>query len=213
LEYQSDVEASALLDVSATPRAESTPNPIDQELENWFVSEILPHQVALTSFLKRVSRFSSEVADLRQETYIRVYESAARARPRYPKAFLIATARNLVIDRLRHDHVVPIDHIANNAVVDLSIDELTPERRLEAHEVLRQLSRAFDALPERTRSVIWLRRIAGFSQRQAAASLGIDEGAVEGHMSRGLRRLAEALGRESPSVVLARWRSRLREPC
>ena len=166
---------------------------MDRELENWFVSEILPHQAALTGFLKRVCRSSSEVADLRQETYIRVCESAIKARPRSPKAFLLATARNLVIDRCRRDRVVSIDHVANGTALELSIDELTPERQLEAREDLQQLNRAFHALPEKTKSVIWLRRVAGLSQREAAASLGIDEGALEGHMARGMRRLAEAV--------------------
>jgi RNA polymerase sigma-70 factor (ECF subfamily) len=77
--------------------------------------------------------------------------------------------------------------------LDLTIDELTPERRLADRQDLQQLARAFDSLPEKTRSVIWLRRVAGLSQREAAASLGMDEGALEGHMNRGLRSLAKAL--------------------
>ena len=168
-------------------------NDVQGDLENWFVSAILPHQAALTCFLKRLCRFSSEVPDLRQETYVRVYESATKTRPRFPKAFLLATARNLVIDRCRRDGVVSIDHIPSDTSLDLSVDELTPERRLQAREDLQQLNRAFDALPEKTRSVIWLRRVAGLSQREAATSLGIHEGALEGHMVRGMRKLAEAV--------------------
>jgi len=76
---------------------------------------------------------------------------------------------------------------------EFSIDELTPERRLSAREDLQHLSRAFARLPERTRSVIWLRRVSGLSQREAAAIVGIEEGALEGHMTRGLRNLAKAL--------------------
>ena len=170
---------------------------MDRALENWFVSAILPHQAALTGFLKRICKSSSDVPDLRQETYIRVCESAARSRPRVPKAFLFATARNLAIDRLRRDRVVCVEHVPNGVPLEVSIDELTPERRLAARQELQQLTRAFASLPERTRSVIWLRRVAGLSQRDAAASLGIDEGALEGHMTRGMRRLAQAVVPES----------------
>jgi RNA polymerase sigma factor (sigma-70 family) len=167
---------------------------MDRELETWFVSAILPHQAALTRYLNRLCKSSSEVPDLRQETYFRVYESAKRSRPRFPKTFLFATARNLAIDRLRRERVISIHYTQDAFSLDRSIDELTPERSLVARQDLQQLARAFDSLPHKTRSVIWLRRVAGLSQREAAASLGMDEGALEGHMVRGMRGLAKAAG-------------------
>jgi len=187
---QVDHPKIAVLPTKAPPLKQQQ---MDGNLESWFVSVILPHEAALTGFLRRFCKSSSDVPDLRQETYIRVCESAARSRPRFPKAFLFATARNLVIDRLRRERVVPVDHVPNGIPLNLSIDELTPERQVAAREDLQQLNRAFASLPQRTKSVIWLRRISGLSQREAAASLGIDEGALEGHMTRGMRRLAQAL--------------------
>jgi len=166
---------------------------MDRDLESWFVSAILPHQAALTRFLKRICKSSSEVPDLRQETYIRVCESATRSRPQFPKTFLFTTARNLVIDRARRERIVSIDYRQDGTSLDLVIDELTPERRLAARQDLQRLNRAFESLPEKTRSVIYLRRVAGLSQRQAAASLGIDESALEARMVRGMRSLAKAI--------------------
>jgi RNA polymerase sigma factor (sigma-70 family) len=166
---------------------------MDRDLEIWFASSILPHQESLTRYLRRLCRCSSEVPDLRQETYIRVCESAVRARPRFPKTFLFTTARNLVIDRFRRQRVVAIQYTPNGISLDIVVDELTPERRLTARQDLLRLRRAFASLPERTRSVIWLRRIDGLSQREAAESLGIDESSLEGHMSRGMRSLEKAV--------------------
>jgi RNA polymerase sigma-70 factor (ECF subfamily) len=167
---------------------------MDRDLESWFVSAILPHEAALTRYLKRLCKSSSEVPDLRQETYIRVCQSARKSRPRFPRTFLFTTARNLVIDQVRRERVVSIDYTQDGVSLDLlSVDELTPERRLAARQDLQQLTRTFDSLPEKTRSVIWLRRVAGLSQRETAASLGIDESALEGRMIRGMRRLAKAL--------------------
>ena len=165
---------------------------MDHDLESWFVSAILPHQAALTRYLSRLYKRSSEVPDLRQETYVRVYESATKSRPRFPKTFLFTTARNLVIDKMRRERIVSIDYSANEILFDLSLDELTPERRVAARQDLQLVTDAFASLPERTRSVIWLRRIACLSQREAAASLGIDESALEGHMTRGMRSLSKA---------------------
>jgi len=166
---------------------------MDRNVENWFVGAILPHQAALTRYLKRLCKSSGDVPDLRQEIYIRVCESATKSRPRFPKTFLLTTARNLVIDKARRERVVSIHYTQDTICLDSSIDELTPERRVTARQDLQLLTRAFDSLPEKTRSVIWLRRVAGLSQREAAASLGIDEGALEGRMRRGMRSLAKAV--------------------
>jgi RNA polymerase sigma factor (sigma-70 family) len=171
---------------------------MDRDLENWFVRVILPHQAALTRYLRRLCKSADDVPDLRQETYIRVCESATNVRPLFPKTFLFTTARNLVIDKVRRERVVSIEYTQDGSVLDLSIDELTPERRLAARQDLQQLTRAFDALPEKTRSVIWLRRVAGLSQRQTAASLGIDESALEGRMTRGMRSLAKVVVVDRP---------------
>jgi RNA polymerase sigma factor (sigma-70 family) len=163
------------------------------DTEHWFVSAILPHRAALTRYLKRVCRSSSDVPDLCQEALVRVFEVATTSRPRSPKTFLFRTARNLLIDMLRRERVVSFEYAPDAFLSEFSIDELTPERRLSAREEMQHLSRAFARLPERTRSVIWLRRVSGLSQREAAAIVGIEEGALEGHMTRGLRNLAKAL--------------------
>ena len=166
---------------------------MDGDLKNWFASAILPHQAALRRYLRCVCKPSSEVPDLLQETLVRVYESATKSRPRFPKTFLFTTARNLLIDKLRRERVVSIDYTPNTFLLDLPIDELSPERQLAAIQDLQQLTCAFESLPEKTRSVIWLRRVAGMSQRETAALLGIEESTLEGHMVRGMRSLARAV--------------------
>lgn len=167
------------------------------DLDHWFATEILPHEAALTRYLSRVCSRAADVPDLRQEIYIRVYESASTTRPRSAKPFLFTTARNLMVDRIRRERVVPIDYTQDLESLNASIDELSPERRLSARQELLNLSEAFDRLPEKTRAAIWLRRVEGLSQREAARFLGMNEGALESHMCRGLRAIANAvLGRD-----------------
>jgi len=182
-----------------------------RDLDHWFVSEILPHEAGLMRYLKRVWKSPSELSDLRQETYVRVFESAARERPRSPKTFLFTTARHLMVDKMRRERIVSIGYTQDLDSLDVSMDELTPERRVNARQELQRLTEAFDNLPETTRAVIWLRRIAGLSQREAAKSLGIEEGALEGHMTRGLRSLTKTLLSDSmcgkPSTAGASNRS------
>jgi RNA polymerase sigma-70 factor (ECF subfamily) len=163
---------------------------MSRDLDEWFVREILAHESALTGYLNRAWRSRSEVSDLRQETYARVYASATRGLPRSPKSFLFATARNLITDKLRRARVLSVDYADDVDLPTFPVDELTPERRLSSQDELLVLTRAFDRLPELTRTVIWMLRIEGCSQRETAQRLGIEEGALEGRMSRGLRQLA-----------------------
>lgn len=175
--------------------------------EAWFVREIIPHEAALMGYLRRTRRSRAEAADLRQEIYVRVYESAAKALPRSPKTFLLRAARNLVIDKTRREKIVAIEYTPDLSSLDVYTDELTPERRLTARQALQRLADAFDCLPETTRAAIWLCRIEGRSQREAAHTLGIEEGALEGHMTRGLRNLAKAANkteRESATSELSK---------
>lgn len=171
---------------------------MDEPLETWFAREILAHEDALVRYLRRMWPDRDEIHDLRQETYIRVYEAAGKTRPHSPKAFLFTTARHLLADRIRRERVVSIEARGDIEALDVLIDELSPEERVSAHEELRTVARAFERLPPRCREVMWLRRVEGLSQREVAALLRIREGMVEKHVAKAMRRFADALfGRHS----------------
>lgn len=163
--------------------------PFDQ----WFAEQILSHEVSLTRYLNRAWPNRSEILDLRQDIYVRVYESARDSRPASPRAFLFATARNLLIDHIRRSRVVSIEPTADDAALDAPVDEVSPERLVGARQELLSLALAFDSLSDKCRSVVWLRRIEGLSQRQTAERLGLREVAVESQLARGMRLLARAV--------------------
>jgi RNA polymerase sigma factor (sigma-70 family) len=162
-------------------------------LDQWFVAEVLPHERLLQRYLLRVWRNPSEVPDLVQEVYIRVYERAREQLPQQPKAFLFATARNLMTDHLRRSRVVSIHTVHSVEGVEAVADELSPERRLNARQELGRVAQAFDSLSDKCRDVIWFRRVEGLSQRETAERMGLKEDAIESQLSRGIRSLARAL--------------------
>ena len=159
-------------------------------VDDWFVSEVLVHEQALMRFLHRNWRDHDEVPDLRQEVYVRVYEAATRRVPDSPKSFLFATARNLLVDRVRHQRIVPITAVGDIEQLHVMQDELEPGRWLGGREALARLARALDRLPDRCREVVWLRRIEDLPQKEIARRLGISEKTVEKHIAKGSRMLA-----------------------
>jgi RNA polymerase sigma factor (sigma-70 family) len=162
-------------------------------LDQWFAAEILVHEGALVRYLGRVWPNAADIGELRQEVYVRVYESASKSRPNSPKAFLFTTARNLMADRRRRERIVSIDYTQDCDALNVLVDEISPEKHLSARQELRRLGDAFDQLSDMARQVIWLRRVEGLSQREAARQLGIQEGTLESHLCRGLRKLADAV--------------------
>jgi RNA polymerase sigma-70 factor (ECF subfamily) len=165
---------------------------VDDSVEDWFRREILPHEAALVRFLSRKWTRPADVQDIRHDIYVRILEAAERERPALPKAFLFSVARHILIDRARRDRIVAIDLLEDLDVLNVLIDESTPERRESARQQLQRLSTLMDRLPDRCRQVVWMRRIDDLSQKAIAERLGIAEATVEKHLVRGIRLLAEA---------------------
>lgn len=168
------------------------PATVDESLKAWFAREILAHEAALVRYLFRTWPRREEVHDLRQEIYIRVYEAAGKARPASPKSFLFTTARNLMADRVRRSRIVSIEAVGDIDVLNVLVDEISPERRLDARQELKRIAHAFDQLPPKCREVVWLRRVDDLPQKEVAWRLGISERTVESHVLKGMRHLADA---------------------
>jgi RNA polymerase sigma-70 factor (ECF subfamily) len=171
-------------------------------LDNWFETQVLPHEKILMRYLRRMRGNAADLADLRQEVYVRMYERAASALPASPKAFLLSTARHLVIDRARRERIISIDFTHDFDCLNVLIDERTPERSLDARQELRRLSDGLDRLSPDCRAVLWLRRVEGLSQRQVAEQLRMQEGTVSSHLSRALRTLTNIVFGSGPASAV-----------
>lgn len=155
-------------------------------VEDWFVREVLPLEAILMHYLHQNWRNKSDIEDLRQEIYARVCEAAQSGFPDKAKPFLLATARNLLVDRIRRSHVVPIEAVTDLDALEVAIDAPSPERSVIARDVLRRLQSALEQLSTECREVILLRRVEGLSRPQIAARLGITERMVSEHLAQGM---------------------------
>jgi RNA polymerase sigma factor (sigma-70 family) len=166
--------------------------------DQWFAAEVLPYEAMLVRYLRRVWPNAADIPDLRQEVMLRVYQASKKTRPAVPKLLLLTTARNLLTDKVRHERIVSIDFTQDFAVLDVLTDEMSPERRLNARQELTRLSDALDGLSDDCRAVIWLRRVEGLSQREAAQRLKMNEGTLESHMCRGIKALMRMMFDDEP---------------
>ncbi len=163
------------------------------DVNGWFVLEVLPLEAALMQFLRRSWPNKSDLDDLAQEVYARVYEAACEKIPEPVKPFVFAIARNLLIDRVRHEHVVPIEAVADLEALGVALDAPGPDRSVMAQDELRRLQAALDRLPPRCREVIVMGRIEGLSGREISQRLNIGASTVSEHLANGMNALAEIL--------------------
>src|SRR6185437_10845241 len=105
----------------------------------WFVREVLPLETVLMQYLRRNWSNTDEIADLRQDVYMRVFEAAKREIPQAAKSFVFTTARNLLIDRVRREQVVPIEAMTGREGLTIASGGREAERTGRGRDALRSL--------------------------------------------------------------------------
>ena len=68
------------------------------DLEAWFIREVLPLEAVLIQYLSRGARNKADVEDLRQDLYMKVCLAAQSELPRVTRPFVFKIARNLLIE-------------------------------------------------------------------------------------------------------------------
>lgn len=169
----------------------------DDVVSVWFVREILPLEAILMHFLRHNWSNKSEIADLRQEIYARVFAAARASIPENAKRFLLTTARNLLIDQVRRAQVVPIEAVADLEALGIAIDLAGPDRTTMARQELRRVQAALERLSPRAREAIALAYVEGLSGKEIAERMGVTKSTASEHLANGIRALTDMLYGES----------------
>ena len=164
-----------------------------QGLAAWFIGEVLPLEPILMQFLPRNWRNQSDIVDLRQEVYARGWSAARKELPQHTKRFVLTTARNLIINRLRDEHVVPIEVIADVDALGAAMDAPGVDQAVIARDELRRLQGALDQLPPRCREAVVLAHVEGLAGHEIAQRMNISRPTVSVHLAQGLRALTSIM--------------------
>jgi len=172
-------------------------SPWEADQARWFRVEVQPHEAALRGWLRGQFPALGDVDDVIQETFSRVLELRARHpdRQHAVKPLLFTTARNLALDLLRRRNRVKMDALPEGESAELAMDAPGVFETVSRRQELDLLTEAIQALPERCRQVLTLRKIYGLPQKEIALQLGIAEHTVEAQVGIGVRRCAEYLAR------------------
>lgn len=153
----------------------------------WLQAEVLPHRQWLLRWIARRYPAEPDLDDVVQESFEKVLRSTDPSSVRDIRIYLSRTAMRLVIDRSRRRNTRPLVYSGDVSRLGLVCDYPLPDAVCAAREEWDDVCQAMDRLPERTRTVIHLRRIDGMPQRETAEACGLTESSIVKHLRRGLR--------------------------
>jgi RNA polymerase sigma-70 factor (ECF subfamily) len=142
------------------------------------------HQTLVAGTVARMLGSNSDVEDIAQQVFIRVWKNASRYVPRAKfTTWLLKIARNLVFNELRrskrHAHI-PIQPDPHGEELPLR-EEIyrAPDESLLESELQRKIDESILALPETQRMALVLRRYEDLSYEQIGEILDLSVPAVK----------------------------------
>lgn len=160
-----------------------------------FLKPALQYEGQIRACLLRLTRDSSIVTDLLQETWIRLL-MAGESETQVPvsiQAYALQVAKNIARDWLRRRKIVPIllleDYDALSVVGDASPQ---PDQIVNGRQELERLVQIASTMPAKQRHVFTLKKVYELTQEEIAIRLRISENTVETH----LRKAAQWLERK-----------------
>jgi RNA polymerase sigma-70 factor, ECF subfamily len=142
------------------------------------------HQTLVLGTVARMLGSNSEVDDIAQQVFVRVWKSAARYVPRAKfTTWLLKITRNLVFNELRrskrHAHV-PMQTEPEAEDIPIKDEAVqTPDAALLEAELQQAIESAITELPESQRMAVVLRRYEDLSYEQIADVLDLSVPAVK----------------------------------
>jgi RNA polymerase sigma factor (sigma-70 family) len=163
-------------------------------LDAGFVGFVRAHQHLVYSVALRITGSPADADDLTSESFLSAYRAlrtygpsrilSLKSRP-WLLAILHNAWRNAVRTASRRPEQIPVAEPPETRAAD------SVEERVELRETRKELALLLGMLPPSQREAVVLRHVVDLPVAEIAAVMGMPEGTVKSHASRGLRRLRD----------------------
>lgn len=159
----------------------------------WVARYVIPHEPAVRRWLRPRVGSPDDADDLIQDAYTKLAGLKNVELIAQPHGYFHQVVRNLLTDHIRRQRIVRIEAVAEIDEGYRHDQEPGPDRIVGGKRDWARVCALIEALPDRCRQIVTLRKIEGLSQREIAERLGVSESIVENDAVKGLRLVMAAL--------------------
>ena len=145
----------------------------------------------LFSFVFNILKNESEVDDIVQEVFVKIWESRGKLVDyKLLNSYIFTIAYNNSIDliRKRINNNKYLEHLKYSASINLTPNIVS---QIEFNELKNQVDKLIAKLPDRQKQVYLLHKEEGLTYPEIAEQLGISKNTVENHMVKALKYLRQ----------------------
>lgn len=139
----------------------------------------------LVRYLTIRLRNRQDAVDVAQEAYIRLLRKENLAEIECFQSFMFRTATNISIDLQRRNARQTRNYEESKSLFG-KVDEITPERDLNARQTLKEVTEALEKLPLKCREAFKLYKFKNMSYGEIADKMGLSESSIRKYIARGL---------------------------
>ncbi|MFN2378797.1 MAG: RNA polymerase sigma factor [Bacteroidales bacterium] len=188
----------------------------DRELVNSFIEGntssiehlIQRHKGKVFTYITMYMRDRSLAEDIFQETFLKVINSLREGKYRDDGRFLswvMRIAHNLIIDHFRRERqnsVLSNDNYEGDLFNSRHLSEANIEDNLVYNQIIEDVRRLLDELPEDQREVVMLRHYAGLSFREIAEQTNVSINTALGRMRYALINIRKMMEEKNISLTI-----------
>lgn len=150
----------------------------------------------INGMLLRILEHPQDAEEVLLDVYMKAWKNAAAYSEKRGsvQAWLVITARNAAIDRIRQHRAMPKTvHIEPESGADIESPDASPETQTAAEQRRRKVQEVLNELPRDQREAIDLAFFAGLTHAELAEHLGEPLGTIKSRIRMGLLRLRSLL--------------------
>ena len=144
------------------------------------------HEGALRKYISRFLLPSHEIDDICQETFLRSFESNIQNEIQRPKSFMYRVATNLIMSQYRRSSYKLTDYIDDVSEELIPIDTADIENNIDAQRKLGIFCESLAALPEKSRRILVMRKVYGYSIKEISKRLDIPTSTINYNIAKGM---------------------------
>ena len=187
------VAGEDLLDCVSGGEESTASRPRAREVDDWFVSRLLPVEPALIRIAQRITGDEHAAREIVHEVYADLLKGQRWRTVTKPQAYASIAVRRAALRLASRAVAVPFNNFADMDLFAANGHELDAHQLLFAKQQRRIVLKAIDALPPRCREVVKMRRLEERCSQDIADHLGITVSVVDKHLARGMALIAGCL--------------------